>query len=199
MTPGTRGARPRPPSARSGRGARAIGEPDASAFGSSGLLSSFPEPLGVRGSLAPPASGAESGSYRRVTRWRRGWDSNPRGRLLPLAAFQATLFNHSSTSPCHRGGFAPWNPSGTQISSHRAGGPSWDERDAFAGGEGGIRTRETIRLLVFETSAFNRSATSPPESIRSDAVRVRTRSARTARVRQSNSYPSPRSGGEGQG
>ena len=30
------------------------------------------------------------------------------------------------------------------------------------GGEGGIRTHETLsRLLVFKTSAFNRSATSP--------------------------------------
>src|SRR5690606_22528658 len=33
------------------------------------------------------------------------------------------------------------------------------------GGEGGIRTRETVSLLVFETSAFNHSATSPRSSL----------------------------------
>ena len=34
-----------------------------------------------------------------IGQWRRGWDSNPRSRLLGTRAFQARLFGHSSTSP----------------------------------------------------------------------------------------------------
>jgi hypothetical protein len=31
--------------------------------------------------------------------WRRGWDSNPRSRLLRIAVFETAAFNHSATSP----------------------------------------------------------------------------------------------------
>ena len=37
----------------------------------------------------------------------------------------------------------------------------------YSGGEGGIRTHERVApLLVFKTSAFNRSATSPRNTIK---------------------------------
>ena len=31
--------------------------------------------------------------------WRKGWDSNPRGTLRPLAVFKTAALNHSATLP----------------------------------------------------------------------------------------------------
>ena len=44
----------------------------------------------------------------------------------------------------------------------------------FDGGEGGIRTHERVApLLVFKTSAFNRSATSPLETDKTNTILVK--------------------------
>ena len=44
----------------------------------------------------------------------------------------------------------------------------------FNGGEGGIRTHERVApLLVFKTSAFNRSATSPLETDKTNTILVK--------------------------
>ena len=82
---------------------------------------------------------------------RRGRDSNPRYPVKGTHAFQACLFVHSSTSPrCGRRNLDPL----ARKAADPMGRPS--------GGEGGIRTRDAIaRILVFETSALSRSATSP--------------------------------------
>ena len=41
----------------------------------------------------------------------------------------------------------------------------------FNGGEGGIRTHERVApLLVFKTSAFNRSATSPIKVVKTNTI-----------------------------
>ena len=41
----------------------------------------------------------------------------------------------------------------------------------FNGGEGGIRTHERVApLLVFKTSAFNRSATSPVKLVKTNTI-----------------------------
>src|SRR6266849_4147969 len=33
--------------------------------------------------------------------WRKGWDSNPRGSVNPLAVFKTAALNHSATLPEH--------------------------------------------------------------------------------------------------
>ena len=33
--------------------------------------------------------------------WRKGWDSNPRGSVNPLAVFKTAALNHSATLPSH--------------------------------------------------------------------------------------------------
>jgi site-specific DNA recombinase len=39
--------------------------------------------------------------------WRKGWDSNPRGSVNPLAVFKTAALNHSATLPvCHGSGLA---------------------------------------------------------------------------------------------
>jgi hypothetical protein len=35
----------------------------------------------------------------RTSRWRKGWDSNPRGSVNPLAVFKTAALNHSATLP----------------------------------------------------------------------------------------------------
>src|ERR1700682_2646101 len=34
--------------------------------------------------------------------WRKGWDSNPRGSVNPLAVFKTAALNHSATLPSRR-------------------------------------------------------------------------------------------------
>ena len=42
---------------------------------------------------------------------------------------------------------------------------------SYNGGEGGIRTHERVApLLVFKTSAFNRSATSPVKLVKTNTI-----------------------------
>src|SRR5262245_37461944 len=36
---------------------------------------------------------------RRTLRWRKGWDSNPRGSVNPLAVFKTAALNRSATLP----------------------------------------------------------------------------------------------------
>ena len=85
--------------------------------------------------------------------WRRGWDSNPRGNLRPLHAFQACQLSHSCTSPdllclrrhlSQRAGVCSTPQSFAPLRARVA--PSavfpWP-RTKETGGEGGIRTHET--------------------------------------------------------
>ena len=90
------------------------------------------------------------GSYEDAGGWRRGQDSNLRW-VLPTHAFQACPLSRSGTSPgCHFlvDGF---NRLRRLVCSR------------VNGGEGGIRTRDPgyPEIPVFETGAFNHSATSP--------------------------------------
>ena len=91
------------------------------------------------------------------TPWRRGRDSNPRFRFPGTRALQARPFNHSGTSPTvqvhgARGGKSP-----------RRGPHSLAERAGF---EPAI---PEMGIPVFETGAFNHSATSPSPKIVSKA------------------------------
>ena len=88
--------------------------------------------------------------------WRRGWDSNPRARFPELRAFQARLFGHSSTSPVE-----------VVISYKLLCIPlPFLMSYCYYGGEGGIRTHDTCKgIPLFESGAFNHSATSPCFSI----------------------------------
>ena len=83
--------------------------------------------------------------HREEKKWRRGWDSNPWCREA-----------HTISSRAYSSALAPLRvkkPVGRSI--------------AFCGGgESGIRTRDEITpILVFETSAFIRSAISPDRKI----------------------------------
>jgi hypothetical protein len=42
---------------------------------------------------------ADDGERWRTTGWRKGWDSNPRGSVNPLAIFKTAALNHSATLP----------------------------------------------------------------------------------------------------
>ena len=75
------------------------------------------------------------------------------GPLSGTRDFQSRLFGHSSTSPSRENEEA--SP-GSMMARHFYNGLM------PAGGEGGIRTHDEIAPIpVFETGAFNRSATSP--------------------------------------
>jgi hypothetical protein len=39
------------------------------------------------------------GEFVRNMRWRKGWDSNPRGSVNPLPVFKTGALNHSATLP----------------------------------------------------------------------------------------------------
>ena len=94
------------------------------------------------------------------TPWRRGRDSNPRFRFPGTRAFQARPFNHSGTSPTNQ-----------DRDARRRGMPP--TRAAPPGGEGGIRTRDTrTGIPVFETGAFNHSATSPGPKLYQRPIRA---------------------------
>src|ERR1700704_905915 len=40
------------------------------------------------------------GEWLRMKYWRKGWDSNPRGSVNPLAVFKTAALSHSATLPC---------------------------------------------------------------------------------------------------
>ena len=100
-----------------------------------------------------------------ISSWRRGRDSNPRYGfpyadlanlcLQPLGHLSGT---RETADHSRRGWLAPRFRGSDRA---RIGGPIPRSRAQF-GGEGGIRTLETLsRLAVFKTAAFDRSATSP--------------------------------------
>src|SRR6056297_454337 len=137
--------------------------------GSEGEDSTNDKPATVEGS-DHSGDGAKDGGTRSVVRL-DGWsDSNGGGEggmdcaAPPLALRGASgcsgrVAACTSSSPSARfepGGSHPWSPlPDHQKTPHKAG--LFDD-----GGEGGIRTHEGLSpLLVFKTSAFNRSATSP--------------------------------------
>ena len=81
--------------------------------------------------------------------WRRGRDSNPRFRFPGTRALQARPFNHSGTSP--------------MVQAHGVRGREYSRRGPHslaerAGFEPAI---PEMGIPVFETGAFNHSATSP--------------------------------------
>jgi hypothetical protein len=42
---------------------------------------------------------ANGGEHWRRRKWRKGWDSNPRGSVNPLPVFKTGALNHSATLP----------------------------------------------------------------------------------------------------
>jgi site-specific DNA recombinase len=57
----------------------------------SNLLQTLTAAAGVK----PDTPGVRSS----VLKWRKGWDSNPRGASRPLAVFKTAALNHSATLP----------------------------------------------------------------------------------------------------
>ena len=122
----------------------------------------------------PPGARAAWDFARLVRKWgwRRGRDSNPRYGfpyaglanlcLKPLGHLSARQELRSSAARCAPapGRLAKRRNIAAEDAARRvAPGP---RGGAFDGGEGGIRTLETLaRLAVFKTAAINRSATSP--------------------------------------
>src|SRR6476619_5071774 len=45
----------------------------------------------------------DNGNRQKTSLWRKGWDSNPRGSVNPLAVFKTAALNHSATLPIR-----PW-------------------------------------------------------------------------------------------
>ena len=101
-----------------------------------------------------------------VQGWRRGRDSNPRCSFPHAGLANLCLKPLGHLSRASSASLAVWPACGAaQDSGREHGPPGWGVADAGSlsdGGEGGIRTLETLsRLAVFKTAAINHSATSP--------------------------------------
>ena len=94
--------------------------------------------------------------------WRRGRDSNPRSRFPGTRALQARPFNHSGTSPTAQ----VYGARGKKWPRHRP--HSLAERAGF---EPAI---PEMGIPVFETGAFNHSATSPGPKLYQRARRAKS-------------------------
>src|SRR5438105_9209975 len=91
-------------------------------------------------------------------RWRREWDSNPR-YALTYTRFPSVRLKPLGHLSVQRTLDVPRVKISTRC-RRRLGQPT--PRRVAAGGEGGIRTPDTREgITVFETAAFNHSATSP--------------------------------------
>ncbi len=112
----------------------------------------------------------------RIRGWRRGRDSNPRYGfpyadlanlcLQPLGHLSGTRKRRIIAAETRRRR-AP----GPDSAAHASEASPTGRREKI-GGEGGIRTLETLsRLAVFKTAAFDRSATSPRSAIETVARR----------------------------
>jgi hypothetical protein len=75
---------------------------------------------GLQGTATSPSSTAKT-----LTKWRKGWDLNPRGRVTRLRALQARLISRSSTLPLSNiimaegVGFEPTAPDGARLFESR--------------------------------------------------------------------------------
>jgi hypothetical protein len=49
--------------------------------------------------------------------WRKGWDSNPRGSVNPLAVFKTAALNHSATLPNRQDQAVSDNPNGNGLAT----------------------------------------------------------------------------------